>query len=204
MKKNSGLFYDFYKEWKVVLDVAAPISLAFGGMLLGFYVKKQLFLLGIDESVSAGAMATLTAAPVAMYNRVINNYAAKIQEDKDVDEIEEKNKQLLSIRRKMAKDKKSIADLKAGKIKAYQAHKKTAEKIQRLLNQPHVDHTLRVEICDLLYAGDGDIFSLTVTPEDIDINEESVRDSEEEKPSIRTTVIRYSTKRPKINIDDIN
>ena len=192
MKKNSGSFYEFYKEWKTALDVAAPISLGLAGMLIGFYVKRKLFMLGIDESVSSGAMATLTAAPVAIYNKVINNYASKIQEDLDFDELEKKDKLILSIRRKAAKDKKLIADLKDGKIKAYQAHKKTAEKIQRILNQPHVEHGLRLEICDLIYAGDGDIFSLTVSSQDIEINEETLKDQSDRR-NLHSTAIRYSS-----------
>lgn len=202
MKKNSGAFYDFYKEWKVALDVAAPISLGLAGMLIGFYVKRKLFMLGIDESVSSGAMATLTAAPVAIYNKVINNYASKIQEDNDFDELDKKEKTIISLRRKSAKDKKTIAELKDGKIKAYQAHKKTAEKIQRILNLPHVDHSLRSEICDLLYAGDGDIFSLTVSSHDIEINEENTKE-QSDKRTLRSTIIRYSSQ-SNMNPEDIN
>jgi len=202
MKKNSGSCYEFYKEWKTALDVAAPISLGLVGMLIGFYVKRKLFMLGIDESVSSGAMATLTAAPVAIYNKVINNYASKIQEDLDFDELEKKDKLILSIRRKAAKDKKLIADLKDGKIKAYQAHKKTAEKIQRILNQPHVEHSLRLEICDLIYAGDGDVFSLTVSSQDIEINEETLKDQSDRRAP-RSTPIRYSSQ-PDISPEDIN
>lgn len=202
MKKNSGSFYEFYKEWKTALDVAAPICLGLAGMLIGFYVKRKLFMLGIDESVSSGAMATLTAAPVAIYNKVINNYASKIQEDLDFDELEKKEKIILSIRRKSAKDKKIIAALKDGKIKAYQAHKKTAEKIQRILNRPHVEHSLRLEICDLIYAGDGDVFSLTVSSQDIEINEETPKDQSDRRTP-RSTPIRYSSQSD-ISPEDIN
>jgi len=202
MKKNSGSCYTFYKEWKTPLDVGAPILLGFTGMLIGFYVKRKLFMMGIDESVSSGAMAALTAAPVAIYNKVINNYASKIQEDVDFDELDKKEKIISKIRRQSAKDEKIIAELKKAKIKAYQAHKKTAEKIQRILNQPHVEYKLRAEICDLLYSGDGDIFSLTVSSNDIDINEETARDQSDKKAP-RSSAIRYPSQSD-ISPEDIN
>lgn len=202
MKRNGGFFYDIYKEWKVQLDLIAPVTLAIIGMLIGFYIKKQLFLIGIDESVSSGTMAALTAAPVALYNRVINNYASKIQEDKDCDELEEKNKKIASRSRTITRLNKKIKSLQDAKIKAYQAHKKTSEKIQNLLNQPAVDHELRIAICTMLHVGDGDIFKLTISSEDIHINDEPPITTSNAMPNVKP--IKEYSGRMELNPGDIN
>lgn len=172
MKKNSGAIYNFYKEWKHPLDVFSPIVLAILGMLLGFYVKKKLFMFGIEESVSSGVLATLTAAPVALYNRIINNYASKIQEDKDFDEIAKKNKQIAYKNKQLNQSAGKIKKLQSEKVKAYKAHKKNADKIQKILNQPGVDDVLRANICNIIHDGDGDVFSIAISHHEIEVNEE--------------------------------
>lgn len=171
MKKNSGYFYDIYKEWKIQLDVIAPILLAILGMIFGYYVKKRLFLLGMDEVVSSSTMAAFSAAPVAVYNKLINNYATKIQEDKDYDELENKNREIVTKKRELSSAKRKIQELKSEKIKTYQTHKKISEKIHRRINESDVKSTLRIAISELIHSGDGDMFKIAISAEEVFINE---------------------------------
>lgn len=94
MKKNTGRLYNIYKENKAVLDTSAPVVLSIIGMITGFYVKKKLTELNLDEAVSSATMAALIALPVAVYNKLTVTYAAKIQEDKDFEELNDTNEKL--------------------------------------------------------------------------------------------------------------
>lgn len=172
MKKNTGKFYDYYKRNKVALDVIAPVILGILGMLLGFYVKEKLAEFKMGDVIPSALLAGLTALPIGVYNKLILSYAAQIQEDKDYDELEKKNVQLKSVRKKNVEHKKAIAKLKEEKVKTYDAHDKLSRDIKRFLNGKEIDSDVRIRICELLDNGNGDLFKLTIQFDLIDINDD--------------------------------
>lgn len=172
MKKNTGKFYDYYKRNKVALDVIAPVILGMLGMLLGFYVKEKLAEFKMGDVIPSALIAGLTALPIGVYNKLILSYAAQIQEDKDYDELEKKNVQLKSVRKKNVEHKKAIAKLKEEKVKTYDAHDKLSRDIKRFLNGKEIDSDVRIRICELLDNGNGDLFKLTIQFDLIDINDD--------------------------------
>lgn len=171
MKKNSGKCYLFYKEWKTQSDTLAPILLGMIGMCIGYYLRALLSKIGAGDLIPAGTMALLTALPVGLYNKVTSGYAAKIQEDADVDKYKEKEREVNNYKKKLAAKNKEISKLKTDKIRAYDSHKKTAQKIQKILNKSGTISSIRDEICNLIYDGDGEIFKHTVEINLIEINE---------------------------------
>lgn len=171
MKKNSGKCYLFYKEWKTQSDAVAPIALGIIGMVIGYYARHVLTSVGAGDLIPAGTMALLTALPVGLYNKVTSGYAAKIQEDADFDKYKEKEREINNHKKSIRSKDKEIEKLKADKIRAYESHKKTAQQIQRILNKGGTLSTLRDNICNLIYAGDGEIFKHTVEINSIEVNE---------------------------------
>lgn len=173
MKKNTGKIYCLYKENRAFIDASAPVVLGIIGMIVGFYVKKKLTEYHLDDAVTSSAMAALTALPVGIYNKLAISYSARIQEDKDYDELEEKNAQLKTSRRNSTKHRKEIEKLKKEKVKTYNAHDKLSRDIKRYLNGDNIDSSVRFHICELLDNGNGDIFELTLSVDGETINDDA-------------------------------
>ena len=187
MKKNTGRIYFLYKENRAFIDASAPVILGIVGMLVGFYVKKKLTEYHLDDAVTSAAMAALTALPVGIYNKLAISYSAKIQEDKDCEELEEKNSQLKTYRRNATKHKKEIERLKKEKVKTYNAHDKLSRDIKRYLNGENIDSSVRFNICELLDNGNGDIFELTLS-----VDGEAINDDDNNADNNETTTVVYS------------
>ncbi|WP_333967019.1 hypothetical protein AB9C87_15110 [Klebsiella pneumoniae] len=181
MKKNTGRLYNIYKENKAVLDTSAPVVLSIIGMITGFYVKKKLTELNLDEAVSSATMAALIALPVAVYNKLTVTYAAKIQEDKDFEELNDTNEKLKLERKKTARFSRALSKLKQEKIKTYNAHDKLSRDIKSYLNGDKIEPDVRTAICKMLDDGNGDIFELTISVDIVIINEMDSHEIEEDE-----------------------
>lgn len=185
MKKNDGCCYSFYKEWKVQLDLAMPLILGVIGLFFGFFIKVSILpIVGADEKTATIIVSGMTALPVALYAKVINNYAGKIQEDKDYDEIEIKNKSITRHKKNIGRLEKKLLGQKQQSIATYKTHKKTADEIKRYLNTSNINATHRLAICEILDNVDANIFDLTISSESLYVNdydEDNEEDKKEEK-----------------------
>lgn len=201
MKKNDGYCYNFYKEWKVQLDLVMPLILGIIGLFIGFFIKVSILpLVGADEKTATVIVSGMTALPVALYAKVINNYAGKIQEDKDFDEIKIKNKSIIRHKKNIERLEKKVREQNQQSIKTYKAHKKTADEIKRYLNSANINSTHRLAICEILDNIDGSIFDLTISSESLYVNDYDADKEEEEQEETSFEPATLSKEKMTINI----
>ncbi|GKW01715.1 hypothetical protein PEC301877_05300 [Pectobacterium carotovorum subsp. carotovorum] len=171
MKKNKGWFYIFYKEWKGLLDFGIPILLGVIGLALGFFVKKIVLpIFEIDGNSAIILISSITAFPVGLYSRLTNHYAAKIQEDKDYDELTNKQNQINNQKKRISHITKKLQNNNSGSVGTYDNVRKLTVEIRNYLNTSGISRTHVIAICAMLDTGDDKLYNLTIKQQDFFTN----------------------------------
>lgn len=171
MKKNTGWFYIFYKEWKSLLDFGIPIFLGIIGLMLGFVVKKMVLpIFQIDGTSAIVLVSSITAFPVGLYSRLTNHYAAKIQEDKDHDELSNKQTQINNQKKRISNITKKLQNKNSGSVGTYDNVRKLAIEIRSYLNTNDIDKAHVIAICAILDTGDDKLYNLTIKQQELFTN----------------------------------
>lgn len=198
MKKNNGWFYNFYKEWKGLLDFGIPILLGVIGLILGFIIKNRLLpSFDVDEKTSVIVISGVTALPVGLYSRLTNHYATKIQEDRDYDELAVKQSQINNQRRKIEALTKKLEKKHTSTIGTYDYARTLTTSIRDYLNNHNIPRPHIIAICEILNTGDNNLYNLTIKQQEVFINiyDEDETAEEHEEPAKNT--------RPSIDVDKV-